>query len=144
MSLPVDLNKVRQKAADIRGALDDLAPYAVCSAEEFLADGKGAAAAKYYLIVGTEAAIDICNHLAARVANRAPTSYADCFEILRENGIISEPLCGRLVRMAKFRNFLIHKYTSVDDRRVHQIISENLDDLNAYLFEVGGYLKETI
>jgi len=46
--------------------------------------------------------------------------------------------------MAKFRNFLTHRYGGVDDRRIHQIICEVPADLTAYLSEVGRYLKERI
>ena len=144
MTLPVDLSKIRQKAADIRNDLQNLAPYAACSPDEFLTDRKGVAAAKFYLIVATEAAIDLCNHLAARVASRAPASYAECFGILKENGIISEPLSGRLVLMAKFRNFLIHRYAGVDDRLIHQIVCQIPIDLTDYLSELGVYLKESV
>lgn len=144
MSIPVDLSKIRQRAADIRDALNNLSSYAGDSPEDFLADRKGIAAAKYYLIMATEAAIDLCNHMAARVANRAPASYAECFWILNENGIISEPLSGRLVLMAKFRNFLIHKYGDVDDRIIHQIICQIPNDLTSYLSELGVFLKEKV
>lgn len=144
MTLPVDLSKIRQKAADIRDALSNLTPYAEYTAEEFLNDKKGNAAAKYYLIVATEASIDICNHLAARVASRAPGSYAECFEILKENSIISEALAGNLIPMARFRNLLIHRYADVDNRLVHKVICRNLQDLTSYLSELAAFLKENI
>lgn len=141
MDLVVDLKKLRQKAADIRKALDDLSPFARQTAEEFLNDARGAAASKYYLIVAIEAAIDICNHLAARLAKRAPNSYADCFRILVEARTISPSLGERLVEMAKFRNILIHRYGDVDDRKVHRIICLILEDLNRYLEELAALLR---
>jgi uncharacterized protein YutE (UPF0331/DUF86 family) len=61
-------------------------------------------AAKYQLIVAAEAAQAICNHIAARVAERAPASYGDCYFILEEQGIIEPDLARRLANMAKFRN----------------------------------------
>lgn len=144
MTLPVDINKIRQKAADIRDALDNLTSCAGDTVENFLNDKKGNAAAKYYLIVATEAAIDICNHLAARVASRAPGSYAECFEILKENGIISEALACKLIPMARFRNLLIHRYADVDNRLVHKVICRNLQDLESYLAELAAFLKESL
>lgn len=144
MTLAVDLNKIRQKAADIRDALSNLAPYAGDTVEKFLDDQKGNAAAKYYLIVATEAAIDICNHLAARIASRAPGSYAECFEILKENHIISEALAGSLIPMAKFRNLLVHRYGDVDNWLVHKVICRDLQDLESYLSELAVFLKENI
>jgi len=42
--------------------------------------------------VAAEAAQAICNHIAARVAERAPASYGDCYFILEEQGIIEPDL----------------------------------------------------
>ncbi|MQL53285.1 DUF86 domain-containing protein [Desulfofundulus thermobenzoicus] len=141
MDLPVNLKKLRQKAADMRRALADLSPYAEMAVDQYLKDRDRVAASKYYLLVATEAAIDICNHLAARLAKQAPDSYAECFEILAQKNIISAPLAERLVRMARFRNLLIHQYGDVDDRKVHEIICYNLDDLDLYLTEIAALLK---
>lgn len=63
---------------------------------------------------------------------------------LGKNGIISEPLAEHLVLMAKFRNFLIHRYGDVDDRVIHGIICQMPDDLTAYLSELAAYLEERI
>ncbi|WP_078060825.1 type VII toxin-antitoxin system HepT family RNase toxin [Desulfotomaculum copahuensis] len=141
LNLPVNLKKLRQKAADIRSALANLSPYTAMTLDEYLKDRDRVAASKYYLVVATEAAIDICNHLAARLAKEAPDSYAECFAILARENIISSTLADRLIRMAKFRNLLIHLYGNVDDRKVHEIICYNLDDLDLYLTELAVLLK---
>jgi len=141
--LPVNLKKLRKKAADIRSAVEKLATFTARPVEEYLKDDKSIAASKYYLLVVTEAAIDICNHLAARLARQAPDSYADCFQVLAEAKIISPPLAERLIRMARFRNLLIHQYGDVDDRKVYEIICSNLGDLDLYLTELAALLKTT-
>ncbi|MGB9905162.1 MAG: HepT-like ribonuclease domain-containing protein [Desulfotomaculales bacterium] len=68
MKISVNLNKLRKKAADIRNAVEKLTTFTTQPVEEHLKDHKNNAASKYYLLVGAEAAIDICNHLAARLA----------------------------------------------------------------------------
>ncbi|MBC7104999.1 MAG: DUF86 domain-containing protein [Firmicutes bacterium] len=141
MGPAVDLKKLRQKAAEIRQALHDLTPFASQTAEEFLADARGVAASKYHLIVAAEAAIDVCNHLAARLARRAPNSYADCFRILVEAETITPSLGERLVELAKFRNLLIHRYADIDDGRVHGVIRLVAADLNRYLEELAAVLR---
>jgi len=40
-------------------------------------------------------------------------SYRDASEFLEENGIIDEKLAEILKEMAKFRNFLVHRYAFV-------------------------------
>lgn len=91
--------------------------------------------------MAAEAALDICNHLAARKGGRSPADYADCITILAEIGILDEALMQRLVRMVKFRNLLVHLYWKVDDAEIYRVIQENLGDFEQYLAAVGEYLK---
>lgn len=72
--------------------------------ELFLADSRTVNSAKYLLIVATEAALDICNHTAARRRGRSPRDYADCLAVLGEIGAVGEVLGARLARMARFQN----------------------------------------
>lgn len=141
MKPSVNTGKLIKKAADIRQALNRLAPVTELTPEEFLADEQKVAASKYYLIVATEAAIDICNHLVTRLGGKAPHSYADCFDILSQEHFLSAPLAERMIQMAKFRNLLIHRYSDIDDLKVHDIICNSLDDLELYLAEIGAALK---
>lgn len=87
-------------------------------AQEFLADRKAVNAAKYLLIVATEACIDICNHIVAKKGGRAPSDYADCFRVLQETGLLPAELEARLEAMARFRNMLVHLYWKVGDAEV--------------------------
>jgi uncharacterized protein YutE (UPF0331/DUF86 family) len=50
----------------------------------------------------------------------------------------------RLMRMARFRNLLVHLYARVDDGEVHRVIRDDLADLERYLASVGRYLKAEI
>ncbi|MBF7083464.1 DUF86 domain-containing protein [Desulfallas sp. Bu1-1] len=50
-------------------------------------------------------------------------------------------MAERLIQMAKFRNLLIHRYGDMDDRKVYNIICNNLGDLELYLAEIAAGLK---
>jgi len=54
------------------------------------------ASAKYHLIVGIEAAIDLANHLIAKNRWRAPEDYADTFRIMEEHNVVDAELSARL------------------------------------------------
>ena len=71
---------------------------------EFVSDQTTVDAAKYRLLIAIEAAISICTHLSARLAGKAPATYAQCFEELARSGIVTQELAGRLARIARFRN----------------------------------------
>jgi uncharacterized protein YutE (UPF0331/DUF86 family) len=134
---PVRIRALLGTMADAERRLRELA---MEPEEAFLADYRSTESAKYLLIVATESAIDVCNHLVARLGGRAPEDYADCFAVLMSLGVIGADLAQRLRQMARFRNLLVHLYWQVDDRRVYRILHENLDDLGEYRRSVRDWL----
>ena len=135
-----NLDRLRMLAGELRSAVSELGEFTVMPVESFVSDRRAVNSAKYLLIVATVAALDICNHLVSRRGQRSPTDYADCVGILEEMGAIDSDLRGRLVKMARFRNLIVHLYWKVDDREVHRVIREDLADLDRYLRAVGAYL----
>ncbi|WP_089717765.1 HepT-like ribonuclease domain-containing protein [Halanaerobium congolense] len=51
-------------------------------------------------------------------------------EILAENNIIKENV-ESYIKMAKFRNIIVHNYVEIDPEILLMIIKENLSDLKA-------------
>lgn len=139
--LPIDPDRIRSRAADIRAGLEVLREYAARADQAFLGNPEAIRSARYELIVVVEAAASICNHLCARVARRAPSSYGECFVILGEIGLLPEDLALRLAKMAGFRNLLVHGYASVDNVRMLHIMRNNLGDLEQYLTHIETFLE---
>lgn len=136
----VNLDRLRELAGQLRNAVRELREIGGLGRDSFLRDRRLVNSAKYLLIVAAEAALDICNHLAARRGGRSPRDYADCIEILGELGAVDDELRARLVKIARFRNLLVHLYWKVDDGEVCRVIQEDLEDLDAYLASLGRYL----
>ena len=137
----VNLDRLRALTGHLRDALRQLRELGAPTRDVFVTDNRTTNAAKYLFIVAAEAALDICNHLAARRGARSPEDYADCMAIMAELGVVDDDLKARLMRMARFRNLLVHLYARVDDGEVHRVIREDLGDLERYLTSVGRYLK---
>lgn len=140
----VNLDRLRELSGHVRDAIRRLRELGQPPPELFVADPRATNSAKYLLIVAAEAALDICNHLAARRGARSPEDYADCMAIMAEIGVIDHDLSTRLMRMTRFRNLLVHLYARVDDGEVHRVIREDLGDLERYLASLGRYLKAEI
>ncbi len=137
----VNLDRLRELAGHLRNACRQLRELAGSGIEAFLGDPKTTNSAKYLLIVAAEAALDICNHIAAKKGGRSPQDYADCMAILTELGVLDADLAARLSKMARFRNLLVHLYWQVDDREVFRVMRERLQDFDQYLEAIGRYLK---
>lgn len=140
----INLDRLRELAGYLRNAVRELRAIGQTPKEVWLLDARSINSAKYLFIVAAEAALDICNHLAARKGGRSPADYADCIVVLAEMGILDEALMQRLIRMVKFRNLLVHLYWKVDDAEIYRIIQENLGDFDRYLAAVGDYLKSEL
>jgi uncharacterized protein YutE (UPF0331/DUF86 family) len=132
--------RIRDLLGNMAEAQRQLRELGRLSETKFLSDFRNTESAKYLLIVATEAAIDICNHIVARSGGKAPQDYADCFAILAELAVVTPDLANRLKNMARFRNLLIHLYWRVDNRRVYEIIQNNLGDLDEFRQQILAWL----
>ena len=63
---------------------------------------------------------------------KVPESYAACFQLVGETGLIPADLSLNLQKMARFRNMLVHVYWQVDDEMLFNIVKTNLNDLRKY------------
>ena len=130
--MTVDPDVVRSRCGDIEDAISRLARFAAMPVDEFVANRDAVDAACYRLLVGIEAALSLCYHVAAKQLRQVPEQYAACFTTLRDAGIIDPDLATRLQAMARFRNLLVHMYARVDAARVHEILGTHLGGLRAF------------
>ncbi len=138
----INMERVKQFVGEIKESLHELRGYASKGKDEILNDSTLLGSVKYNLIIAIQGCIDICNHIIAKKGGRAPQDYGDCFRLMAELGVLEKDFASRLIRMAKFRNLLIHLYWEVDNERVYQMLNENLDDIDRFLDAIGSYLKK--
>lgn len=131
-------DKLYAKFLDIRESTDRLRRFSDVSVKKFLENRDMQDIASFRLIVATEAAIDICLHVAAKQFKEAPEEYAGCFQLLCDRGLIGGELASRLVKMARFRNLLVHRYWEIDYSRMYRIITgPDLDDLEEFMHHMS-------
>ncbi len=85
--------------------------------------------------------LEIASHIISDRKLRVPDSYADMFVVLHENKLVEKPLLDALIKMAKFRNMIVHPYDKVDPAIVVSILHNNLGDFNHYKDAVISFLK---
>ncbi len=130
------LNKYRLLLADIKKR----------SYKDFLKDPILQGSAERFLQLAIESCLNIGNRLISLHQFEKPTdtpeTYADIFIQLKNLGVIDNLFCDRLVKMAKFRNRLVHLYWEVEKDKVYEIIKDNLEDFSIFQERVIGYLKD--
>lgn len=128
-----NFDRVKKLVSEVNTAIEKLEKIKKIDEKEFLLDEEKIDSAKYNLIVAIEGVIDISNHLIAKNKARPPEDYTDTFDVLIELGIISDEFGNSLKKMAKFRNLIVHLYWKVDNKKVYNIIKENLSDIKNFL-----------
>ena len=98
-----------------------------------------------FLQLAIESCLNIGNRLISLEQFNKPTdtpeTYADIFLQLKNIGVIDDSFCDRLVKMAKFRNRLVHLYWEVDQKVVYEIIRDHLEDFKLFEQGVVKFLK---
>jgi uncharacterized protein YutE (UPF0331/DUF86 family) len=141
--MALNLDKLYAKFRDIEESVARLRQFGKISQEEFLADRDNLDIASFRLIVATEAAIDTCLHISAKLLKLVPADYTACFYLLAEHGLINDDLAARLAKMARFRNILIHRYWHLDYHRVYEVITgADLDDLLNFMKQVARLIAK--
>jgi len=136
-----DQEKMVKLVSEYRKSVSRLQKLKELGKSKFLSDPDKIASAKYHFIVVIESSIDMCNHIISRNGYRVPEDYEDTFRVMREAGAFDTEFSEELVKMAKFRNRLVHLYWEIDDTRIYRILEGNLGDLNKFIKLIAGFLE---
>jgi uncharacterized protein YutE (UPF0331/DUF86 family) len=139
--MTIDRERFEKLIGSIRDSVGLLTDLKGLSEPEFLADRHKQGSAKYNFVAAIEAVIDVANHVISKKGLRAPEDYADTFEVLRQAGALDEPFARDLMKMARFRNRLVHLYWDVDPRELRAILQTRLDDFERFIARLVAYVN---
>lgn len=115
--------------------------------EEFENDPLIQGSSERFLQLAIESCLNIGNRLISihqfEKPTETPETYADIFVQMKNLGVIDGAFCERLIKMAKFRNRLVHLYWEIERQMVYRIIQDNLDDFKLFQEKVVAFLKQT-
>lgn len=84
-------------------------------------------------LVAVQEANDIALHLAADEGWGLPTSYAEAFDLLARNHVLTPEHARELAAVASVRNRIAHGYASIDPGRLWDELPAGLDALDKYV-----------
>ena len=137
----VDDILILKKLAALGEYGSQLNEYAGISVPDYRLDWKVQRIVERTLQMMIEICADIANHIIADQGLRTPQTYAETFQILGENGILSPEKSQVMEKMAKFRNIVVHQYETVDAEIVVMILKKHLGDFEEFSFAVRNQLK---
>ena len=136
-----DQEKMTKLVSEFRKSVLRLQKLKELGKVKFLKDPDKIGSAKYHFIVAIESAIDMCNHVISRNGYRVPEDYGDTFKVMYEENAFNVEFSEELLKMAKFRNRLVHLYWEIDDIRVYQILEDCLGDFKKFIDSIARFLK---
>ena len=129
------VNWVREMLASIRDiGFDD--------PQLFYKDHRNLAAAESYLRRGLEALLDLGRHILAKGFARPVAEYKDIARHLRKEGVLSDKVGKRLVKLAGYRNRMVHFYHEITNEELFRICSQELDDVETVLDEILSWIRQ--
>ncbi len=139
----VDRELLLRKLADLAQYVSQASEYTDLRAEDYRRDWRTQRIVDRTLQLAIEVCADVASHVISDRGLRAPDTYADAFEVLGEAGLLEPVLRESLVRMARFRNVLVHDYTRIDPEIVVRVLRENLGDLAAFGRVAGTWIESS-
>jgi uncharacterized protein YutE (UPF0331/DUF86 family) len=130
-----------RKLADLETYINQMQEYSTITVKEYSKDWKIQRIVERTLQMMIELFVDITNHIIADKKYRVPTSYGDTFQVLEEEGLISNEQCNTMKKMAQFRNIIVHHYDKVDETIVVNILRQNLKDFFEYRDSIIKIIK---
>lgn len=133
---------IENKISSIEKYLITLSTYKKYSREEIEKDLTIRGAVERYLYLVTQAAIDLAEAIIAFKKLRKPKDYAESFEILKEQDIISAELNNKMKNLTGFRNVITHEYEEISYDIVYDVLQNKLRDIKEFTIEVEKLITD--
>ena len=130
---PISAVVVADRAAWIRRMLAGIRSLPAHSAEDFAASPQTVTAAESYLRRALEAVLDLGRHILAKGFARGVAEYKAIATALAEEGVLRPDEAELLVRLAGYRNRMVHFYHPVSDEELRLICRDGLGDVEVVL-----------
>lgn len=133
---------VSERSEWVREMLERIRALPLASLEEFSADPRNVDAAESCLRRALEALLDLGRHVLAKAFGDAPAEYKAVAGRLGERGILASDEAALLVRMAGYRNRLVHFYDRVSVAEIYNICTHRLVDIERVLGALLRWIRE--
>lgn len=124
-----NLSVIENKISSIKKYLSIIERYKTYSRKEIEDNVDIKGAIERYLYLATQATIDLAEAVISYKNFRKPSTMAESFHILEENGVISKELTQKMIGMTGFRNAIAHDYDKINYDLVYKVIHQDIRDL---------------
>lgn len=138
----LNLNKIQDNLNLVGEFLEKLRRLSKLSQEDFLSDERNPAAAESFLRRCIEAIFDVGRHILSKSFAYKSFEYKEVAIELEKKGIVSKEYSEILIKIAGYRNRLVHFYKKIIDKELYDILQNDLADIEKFLKEMEIFLKK--
>jgi uncharacterized protein YutE (UPF0331/DUF86 family) len=132
--VPLNREVLQSRISYIEDSLKSLERFKGLPYEEFHSNPDHFRIVFYDLHRSLEAVMDIGSHILSRIPGARPNSYKDIPILLEKHKIIPHGFVSEsLIKMAGYRNRMVHFYGEITEREIYDIIQKELDDFCTFL-----------
>lgn len=136
----LNFEKINKRIFYIEETLKNLYEIKSRGKENFLKDSILVSAAESNIRKALEAIFDIARHILAKSYGYKDLEYKQMAKLLAKNKIVSESYLPTLIKMAGYRNRLVHFYFEITPEELWSIIENNLSDFEEFLKYINNFL----
>ena len=90
----------------------------------------------HYLYLMADTSIVLAELVIKRLNLRTPQTYAETFDILGENRVLTPDFAYSFAKIAGFRNFLAHDYEKIDASIICTKVMDSIPDVKKYIDQI--------
>lgn len=138
----LNFNKIQDNLNLIGEFLEKLKRLLKLTKDEFLSDERNPAATESFLRRCIEAIFDVGRHILSKSFSFKSLEYKEVAKELGEKGIVSEEYSQTLIKMAGYRNRMVHFYKENLAQELYDILQTELKDIEKFLKEIETFLRK--
>jgi len=138
----LNLNKIQENINLVGEFLEKLQKLSRMPKKEFLSDERNPAASESFLRRCIEAIFDIGRHILTKSFAVKSLEYKEVAKELGKKGIVTKAYSEKLIKMAGYRNRLVHFYKEINHEELYSILKKDLSDIEQFLEEMQRFLTK--
>lgn len=132
LEYPISQKLLHDRLTDVEKSVKRLYELKKMNKKEFMESKDAYGIAEHHLRRSLEALLSCGSHILSRIPGAKFDEYGTIAAQLASYGVLPAEFKETSVKMAKYRNRLVHFYHEVDEEELYKIIQENLPDLERF------------
>ncbi len=138
----LNIDKIEKNLLLIQEFLSGLKELSCISEADFLSDKRNPASAESYLRRSLESVFDIGRHILAKSYGFKELEYKKIALELGKKGVVDKEYASILLKMAGYRNRMVHLYQEITPEEIYGILKSHLSDIDRFVSEIFRFLED--